>query len=93
MITHELTVTHRHGLHAAACARLVQTLSGFKCSAKLAARGREIDAKSIMGVMMLAATQGSQLTLRVEGEDEAAAAEAVLRLFALGFDEAEPAHS
>ncbi|MFC0678799.1 HPr family phosphocarrier protein [Lysobacter korlensis] len=87
MIERELTVSNRLGLHARATAKLVQLLSGFKCSATLTAKGREINAKSIMGVMLLAAGQGTQLKLRVDGEDETAAADAVTALFERRFDE------
>ena len=87
MIERELTVAHRLGLHARATARLVQLLSGYKCEATLSARGRQVNAKSIMGVMLLAAGNGSTVVLRVDGEDEAAAADAVAALFERRFDE------
>lgn len=87
MIERELPVVNRLGLHARATAKLVQLLAGFRSSATLSARGREVNAKSIMGVMLLAAGQGSCVLLRVEGEDEAAAADAVADLFARRFDE------
>ena len=87
MIERELTVANRLGLHARATARLVQLLSGYKCEATLSARGRQVNAKSIMGVMLLAAGNGSTVVLRVDGEDEAAAADAVAALFERCFDE------
>lgn len=87
MIERELVVSNRLGLHARATAKLVQLLSGFRCEATLSARGRQVNAKSIMGVMLLAAGHGSTVFLRVEGEDEAAAAEAVAALFERRFDE------
>ena len=87
MIERELTVANRLGLHARATARLVQLLSGYKCEATLSARGRQVNAKSIMGVMLLAAGNGSTVVLRVDGEDEAAAADAVAALFERRFDE------
>ncbi|MGY0505295.1 HPr family phosphocarrier protein [Luteimonas sp. e5] len=87
MLQQEITIDNRLGLHARASARLVQLLSGYRSNAFLAARGREVDAKSIMGVMMLAAGPGSRVTLRIEGEDEAAAMAAALDLFARRFDE------
>ena len=77
MIERELTVSNRLGLHARATAKLVQLLSAYRSSATLTAKGREVNAKSIMGVMLLAAGQGTQVKLRVEGEDEAATADAV----------------
>jgi len=87
MIERELTVSNRLGLHARATARLVQLLSDFDVDATLTAKGREVNAKSIMGVMLLAAGTGTTVTLRVEGADEAAAADAVTALFERRFDE------
>ena len=65
----------------------MQLLSGYGCSATLAAKGREVNAKSIMGVMLLAAGRGTKVLLRVDGEDEQACADAVAALFERGFDE------
>ena len=87
MIERELPVVNRLGLHARATAKLVQLLSTFRCQATLEARGREVNAKSIMGVMLLAAGVGSNVVLRVDGEDEQAAADAVAALFERRFDE------
>ncbi|HHA2741838.1 HPr family phosphocarrier protein [Stenotrophomonas maltophilia] len=87
MLERELTVSNRLGLHARATAKLVQTLAPFRCNVTMAAKGREINAKSIMGVMLLAAGQGTPVTVRISGEDEAAAMEAVVGLFERRFDE------
>ena len=87
MIERELLVANKLGLHARATAKLVQLLSGYRSGATLAAKGREVNAKSIMGVMLLAAGPGTDDVLRVDGEDEAAAAEAVAELFGRNFDE------
>lgn len=87
MIQRTLRVTNRLGLHARATAKLVQLLSGYRCQATLEARGREVNAKSIMGVMLLAAGPGTDVVLRVDGEDEQAAADAVTALFERRFDE------
>ena len=87
MIERELIVSNRLGLHARATAKLVQVLSAYRCNATLGAKGREVNAKSIMGVMLLAAGQGTPVLLRVDGEDEAAAAEAAAGLFERFFDE------
>ncbi len=87
MIERELLIENRLGLHARATAKLVQLLSGFQCDATLGAKGRQVNAKSIMGVMMLAAGQGTPVQLRVDGVDEAAAADAASALFARLFDE------
>ena len=87
MIERELTVSNRLGLHARATAKLVQLLSAYRSNATLTAKGREVNAKSIMGVMLLAAGQGTQVKLRVDGEDEAAVADKVTELFDRRFDE------
>lgn len=87
MIQRELTISNRLGLHARATAKLVQLLSAFRSQATLEVRGREVNAKSIMGVMLLAAGPGAVITLRVDGEDELQAAEAVTALFERKFDE------
>lgn len=83
----DIVISNRLGLHARAAAKLVQLLQGFRASVWLLHHGREINAKSIMGVMMLAAAQGSVLTVRVDGDDELAALAAVADLFARKFDE------
>ena len=87
MIERELLISNRLGLHARASARLVQVLSGYRSSATLSAKGREVNAKSIMGVMLLAAGIGTPVLLRVDGDDEADAATAVVDLFERRFDE------
>jgi phosphocarrier protein HPr len=87
MLERELTVTNRLGLHARATARLVQVLAPFRCTVTVQAKGREVNAKSIMGVMLLAAGQGTAVTVRTDGEDEAEAMEAVVGLFERRFDE------
>ncbi|AXK71388.1 HPr family phosphocarrier protein [Lysobacter sp. TY2-98] len=87
MIERDLTVSNRLGLHARATAKLVQTLSQYRSACTLMAKGREVNAKSIMGVMLLAAGQGTAVKLRVEGEDEQAACDAVQALFERRFDE------
>jgi phosphocarrier protein HPr len=87
MLERELHVNNRLGLHARAAAKLVQLLSGFRSQATLTGRGREVNAKSIMGVLLLAAAPGATLLLKVDGEDEAAAAASVAALFERRFDE------
>ncbi|MGH8061566.1 MAG: HPr family phosphocarrier protein [Pseudoxanthomonas sp.] len=87
MLERELTVSNRLGLHARATAKLVQVLSAYRCNATLSAKGREVNAKSIMGVMLLAAGQGTPVTVRVDGEGETEAMEAVVALFERRFDE------
>jgi phosphocarrier protein HPr len=87
MLERDVVITNKLGLHARASAKLVQLLQGHQCNAWLIHRGREINAKSIMGVMMLAAGVGSTITLRTDGENEAAALEAMADLFDRKFDE------
>jgi phosphocarrier protein len=87
VIERELTIGNRLGLHARASARLVQVLAGYRSNATLIAKGREVNAKSIMGVMLLAAGPGTSVLLRVDGVDETAAAAAVADLFERKFDE------
>jgi phosphocarrier protein len=87
VIERELLISNRLGLHARATAKLVQVLSGYRCNATLTAKGREVNAKSIMGVMLLAAGQGTPVTVRVDGDDEEEAIAAVADLFARCFDE------
>jgi phosphocarrier protein len=87
VIERELLVANKLGLHARATAKLVQLLSQFRCGATLSAKGREVNAKSIMGVMLLAAGQGTPVMLRVDGDDESEAAAAVAELFERLFDE------
>ena len=87
MVERELLIANKLGLHARATAKLVQVLSAFRSNATLVAKGREVNAKSIMGVMLLAAGYGTTVVLRLEGEDEAAAMEAAAALFERKFDE------
>jgi phosphocarrier protein HPr len=83
----EVIVSNQLGLHARASAKLVQLVQRFKAAIWLVDGQREINAKSIMGVMMLAAGIGTTLTVRAEGEDEDEAVEAIVDLFNRKFDE------
>ena len=89
MLEREITISNKLGLHARASAKLVQVLHGFQSSAFLVCRGKEVNAKSIMGVMMLAAGLGTPVTLRTEGADEEAAMNAMIELFERRFDEGQ----
>ena len=84
-----IPIVNKLGLHARASAKLTQTAARFASSVWLSRRGRRVNAKSIMGVMMLAAGMGSTVEIEVEGADEDAALEAIERLFAERFGEAE----
>ena len=87
MLERDLLVANKLGLHARAAVKLVQLLASFTANATLSSRGREVNAKSIMGVMLLAAAQGTTVHLRVDGPDEAAALDAAAALFERFFDE------
>ena len=87
MLERDITISNKLGLHARASAKLVQLLQGFKCNAFLVYRGREINAKSIMGVMMLAAGKGSKVTLEIDGPDEVQAMDAICSLIGDCFGE------
>lgn len=80
-------IVNRLGLHARASAKLVTLASKFSADVRLKKDGREVSAKSIMGVMMLAAANGSQVTLVAEGEDAEAAIAALAELVAEKFGE------
>ncbi|MEO6064268.1 MAG: HPr family phosphocarrier protein [Lysobacterales bacterium] len=82
----EVTVVNPLGLHARPSARLVQLLAPFDAQIWLSLRGREINAKSIMGLMMLAAPQGAVLRARAEGPQAQAAIDALANAFACGFE-------
>jgi len=83
----DVEVVNKLGLHARPSARLTQLASRFKSNVFMSRNGRRVNAKSIMGVMMLAAAKGSSITLETEGEDEAEAMEALSGLISSGFGE------
>ena len=85
----EVQIINKLGLHARASAKLTQVASGFKCELWLSRNGRRVNAKSIMGVMMLAAGKGALLVVEAEGEDADAALAALQQLIASKFDEGE----
>jgi len=81
------TIVNKLGLHARAAARLVQTANRFKSEIRLEREGQEVNGKSIMGVLMLAAAQGTQVTVRAEGDDAEEAMAALGSLIEDGFGE------
>ena len=89
MIRRSITITNKLGLHARASAKLTQAASQFTSAVWIARNGRRVNAKSIMGVMMLAAGVGSTVEVETEGPDEEAAMAAVEGLFAQKFGEPE----
>ena len=84
-----LAVINKLGLHARAASKLVQTASGFQAEVTLVRDHQRVSAKSIMGVMMLGAAQGTELGLVTDGPDEEAAYAAIRDLFADRFGEGE----
>ena len=89
MASIEVEIINKLGLHARASAKLTQLASGFSCEVWLERNGRRVNAKSIMGVMMLAAGKGASIIIEAEGEDAAAALGALQKLIADKFDEGE----
>jgi phosphocarrier protein len=89
MLQREVEIINKLGLHARASARLTQVAGEFKSNVWLSRNGRRVNAKSIMGVMMLAAAQGTKLVIETEGPDETEAMRAVAGLIAGRFEEDE----
>ncbi|HEY9100888.1 HPr family phosphocarrier protein [Chitinimonas sp.] len=89
MAQQEVEIINKLGLHARASSKLTQLASRFKSEVWLSRNGKRVNAKSIMGVMMLAAAKGSRITIDISGEDEEAAMGALVELIANRFDESE----
>jgi phosphocarrier protein HPr len=89
MLQREVEITNKLGLHARASAKLTQVAGQFESGVWLSRNGRRVNAKSIMGVMMLAAAKGSSVVLETDGPDEEAAMAAVTALIASRFEEDE----
>jgi phosphocarrier protein HPr len=85
----ELLIENKLGLHARAAAQIVKTASAYSSSIMLSKDGLEVDGKSIMGIMMLAAAKGSSVLLVAQGEDEGQAVEGLQKLFKEKFGEKE----
>jgi len=89
MLSREIEIVNKLGLHARASAKLTQLAAKFESDVQVVRNGRKVNAKSIMGVMMLAAGIGSTVEVEADGPDEDAALAAVEALFAAKFDEGE----
>jgi len=89
MIRKEVEIVNKLGLHARAAAKLVTCAGTFASHIQLERQGQRVNGKSIMGVMMLAAAQGSAVTLLIDGEDEQGACAALENLVANRFGEGE----
>jgi len=89
MLQQDITIVNKLGLHARASAKLTQMAGQFKSEIWIARNERRVNAKSIMGVMMLAANKGSTIRLEIDGVDEGEAMQALTALIADRFGEGE----
>lgn len=89
MLTEQITVINKLGLHARAAALFAKTSARFGSTIKVGVNGKMVDAKSVMALMLLAASKGSQLNIEVQGKDQDAALLAICELINNRFDEAE----
>jgi phosphocarrier protein HPr len=87
MTRREVTIKNRLGLHARAAARFVHTANRFRARVVVSRNGKMMDGKSILGILLLAASQGSRLEVGAEGDDEEAAVAALAELIESGFGE------
>jgi len=85
----ETLIINKLGLHARASAKLTQLASSYKCEVMLSRNNRRVNAKSIMGVMMLAASKGTTISIETNGENEVEAMQALLALISDCFGEGE----
>ena len=89
MLDLKITIINKLGLHARAAAKLINTTTRFSSDIRILKDGREVDGKSIMSVMMLAASKGTELTITANGSDQADAIAAIATLINNRFDEEE----
>jgi phosphocarrier protein len=89
VLQREVEIVNKLGLHARASAKLTQLAGSYACEVWLSRNGRRVNAKSIMGVMMLAAAKGSRVVVETEGADEEQAMQALAQLIADKFGESE----
>ena len=89
MIERSIEIRNKLGLHARAAAKLVHTAARFKAEIKIRKGEEEVDGKSILGILLLAAGRGSSITVLADGEDERDALDAVEKLIEAKFDEVE----
>ena len=89
MTERNIEIKNKLGLHARAAAKLVHTSARFKCDIKIRKGDEEVDGKSILGILLLAAGRGSTITVRANGEDENEALDAIQELIDRKFDEVE----
>ncbi len=89
MLQQDVLIINKLGLHARASAKLTQLASSFKCEVMLSRNNRHVNAKSIMGVMMLAAAKGATINIETNGVDETEAMQALVKLINDYFGEGE----
>ena len=89
MIERDIEIKNKLGLHARAAAKLVHTAARFKSDIKIRKGDEEVDGKSILGILLLAAGRGTTITVKANGEDEADAVDAIEKLIDAKFDEVE----
>ena len=89
MITRDVEIKNKLGLHARAAAKLVHCAAKFSADIKIRKGDEEVDAKSILGILLLAAGRGAVITLKADGADENEAVEAIVKLIDAKFDEVE----
>jgi phosphocarrier protein HPr len=89
MLSQNAAIINKLGLHARAAAKLTHIASGYQCEIWLSRSGRRVNAKSIMGVMMLAAGQGTTVLIEAKGDDAEQAVAAIMKLIADKFGEGE----
>jgi phosphocarrier protein HPr len=89
MLQQDVLIINKLGLHARASAKLTQLAASFKCEVMMSRNNRRVNAKSIMGVMMLAAAKGTTISIETNGVDEAEAMQALLELINDYFGEGE----
>ena len=89
MITRDIEIKNKLGLHARAAAKLVHCAAKFQSDIKIRKGDEEVDAKSILGILLLAAGRGSVITVKADGADEKEAVDAIEKLIDAKFDEVE----
>jgi len=89
VIERDIEIKNKLGLHARAAAKLVHTAARFKCEIKIRKGDEEVDGKSILGILLLAAGRGSTIKVKADGVDEREALEAIEKLIDAKFDEIE----
>jgi len=89
VIEHEIEIKNKLGLHARAAAKLVHCAARFRSDIKIRKGDEEVDGKSILGILLLAAGRGTIITIKANGDDEAEAVEAIEKLIDAKFDEVE----